>query len=1343
MDPRRRLPVLAIASLVLTGIGIADVVVAERSAALEAPDDPVVAAEVQRLGGVADRAFAAGNHADAEVALRQLLVICQAENGPADPCVASLRGQIATVLYMQGRYADARQQFESALELARTAHGQDSIEVADLCHGLGRSMFQQRRAEEAEAPLRCAVDVSARVRGKEDPQTLLAMNDLAGDLVWQGRNADAEPIFAAVLAARQGTLGEVHAETAASHFHLATSIAAQGRYDQAQGHYLQALEASRRVNGEEHPDTATYYDALAGVLDELGRPAEATPLHSRALEIRRRVLGEEHVETATGYANLAYNLGELGRHAEAQPLYERALAIELRELGADHPSVATTYNNLASCVAAQGRYAEAEPLFRRALALRIAALGDDHPDTASSYGNLAWNLDQQGRYPEALPLHERALAIRRQALGEFHPDTASSHAAVGSNLQARGRVEEAQPHLERSLEIRRRVYGDEHRETANACENLSANLQVQGRAAEAEPLAREALAIQVRALGERHPDTASAYANLGLVLQSLGRYYEAAPLFSRALEILIDAHGEQHPWTATAYLTVGYNLFLQERHAEADRMYGRCLAIRRQVLGEDHPDTAVAYNNIAVNLSDQGRYAEALPVHRKVLEIRRRVLGEEHPQTATALDNLARNLLALDEIEEAESLSRQALEVSRRVLGESHPDTATRYLGLAKILYRTGRDAEAARYGEQALAIRRESLGATHPDTELSLIDVASMQLRVPGGTGAALDHARDATRILRTRRGRTGADRLDEAQGLREARAVSFHYLLLADIDWQRASESPGDSSELQEESFAALQDATASSAGAALAQMGARFGAGDQELAQRVRQRQDLASRAAAIDAAILQALGDGQANSRARTQQLRADAAATQVELNQVDNLLRERFPEYFALVSPDALGTSELQPLLRDNEALVLLVAGLRGTHVHAVTPRGTKWVRSAWDYRQVEAAVERLRCDLDPGRCRASAGVAGDAASRGARRTDAPERAQPRLGPSYDLETAYELYAQLFEPIRDVLAGISNLYVVTTGPLSSLPLAVLVTRPPPAGANLSDPDVLRQAPWLLRDFAITTLPSVSSLKSLRRYAGGSNAPTDAKSLEFLGFGDPVFAGDAAAGRGSTRALDLFGGTAAGGSGLADPEMLRRSFQPLPGTRVELEAMRAAFAPGAEVRLGTQATEGAVKRSPLAQARVLAFATHGLVAGEIDGIAEPGLLFTPPQVATEDDDGLLTASEVAQLRLGADWVLLSACNTAAPDGTPGADALSGLARAFFYAGARSLLVSHWPVRDDVASRLTVDAIRRQQADATGGRGEAVRQAQLAVLQSPATPAFAHPSAWAPFSLVGEGI
>ena len=171
------------------------------------------------------------------------------------------------------------------------------------------------------------------------------------------------------------------------------------------------------------------------------------------------------------------------------------------------------------------------------------------------------------------------------------------------------------------------------------------------------------------------------------------------------------------------------------------------------------------------------------------------------------------------------------------------------------------------------------------------------------------------------------------------------------------------------------------------------------------------------------------------------------------------------------------------------------------------------------------------------------------------------------------------------------------------------------------------------------------------------------------------------------------------------------------------------------------LGSEATETRIKRMPLNDYKVLAFATHGLVAGDFKGLAEPALVLTPPARDSEHDDGLLTASEVAQLKLDADWVILSACNTAAADGTPGAEGLSGLAKAFFYAGSRALLVSHWLVVSDAAVKITTRMLA-EAAKPDVGRAEAHRRAMLALIDDEDIPNYAHPMFWAPFVVVGEG-
>jgi len=352
---------------------------------------------------------------------------------------------------------------------------------------------------------------------------------------------------------------------------------------------------------------------------------------------------------------------------------------------------------------------------------------------------------------------------------------------------------------------------------------------------------------------------------------------------------------------------------------------------------------------------------------------------------------------------------------------------------------------------------------------------------------------------------------------------------------------------------------------------------------------------------------------------------------------------------------------------------------------------------------------------------------------------------------FDRDAAHALYVDLVAPVEPAFAEAKKLYVVASGTLGGLPLGVLVTQAPLAGEDDADPVVLARTAWLADRYALTTLPAVSSLRAISRDA----AAPKAGAQSFLGFGDPVLLGGGGTTRGTTRGANadagprIFRGVDAQGLALADPSTLRTQMAPLPGTRVELAAMAAAMhAPSDALHLGEAATEAAVKASKeLPISRVVAFATHGLLPREVRGLDEPGLVFTPPQNASPQDDGVLAASEAATLSLSADWLILSACNTAAADGSAAGDSLSGLARAFLYAGARALLVSHWRVRDDVTAVLTVETLRNRDG---GSRAQSLQHAMHAVrtgnlsdgTRLPGwTPGWAHPSAWAPFVVVSD--
>lgn len=128
--------------------------------------------------------------------------------------------------------------------------------------------------------------------------------------------------------------------------------------------------------------------------------------------------------------------------------------------------------------------------------------------------------------------------------------------------------------------------------------------------------------------------------------------------------------------------------------------------------------------------------------------------------------------------------------------------------------------------------------------------------------------------------------------------------------------------------------------------------------------------------------------------------------------------------------------------------------------------------------------------------------------------------------------------------------------------------------------------------------------------------------------------------------------------------------------------------------------------------------------------------------PPETGTDEDNGLLEASEIAQLNFNADRVILAACNTAAADGTLGAEGLSGLAKAFFYAGSRALLVSQWAVDSEATVALTTGTLKALEAEPHIGRAGALRRAMLALMNDPERPEYADPYYWAPFMVVGEG-
>jgi CHAT domain-containing protein len=325
-------------------------------------------------------------------------------------------------------------------------------------------------------------------------------------------------------------------------------------------------------------------------------------------------------------------------------------------------------------------------------------------------------------------------------------------------------------------------------------------------------------------------------------------------------------------------------------------------------------------------------------------------------------------------------------------------------------------------------------------------------------------------------------------------------------------------------------------------------------------------------------------------------------------------------------------------------------------------------------------------------------------------------------PAFDIADAQKLYQITLGGVASAMDGVKALVVAPAGPLLSLPFEVLLTGPADA-ARLAD------APWLVRKFTLAHVPAPSNFVSLRKIATGSRA-----SHPWFGFGDfrPVTL---------AQAEKSFSGP-----GCGESAKLLAGLPPLPYARKELEAARALLGADASDELvGPAFTAQGVLKTRLKDYRILQFSTHALLPAELRCQSEPAIVTSAPPNATDASGALLTASEVVGLDLDADLVILSACNSGGPGGTTAGESLSGLARAFFYAGARSLAVTHWSVNDQVAAFLVVDTLRRMKENPNLGIAGALRNAQLAMLADAGKglPAeIAHPFFWAPFAVIGEG-
>ena len=388
----------------------------------------------------------------------------------------------------------------------------------------------------------------------------------------------------------------------------------------------------------------------------------------------------------------------------------------------------------------------------------------------------------------------------------------------------------------------------------------------------------------------------------------------------------------------------------------------------------------------------------------------------------------------------------------------------------------------------------------------------------------------------------------------------------------------------------------------------------------------------------------------------------------------------------------LSLATIQKQIKSDEALIAYYFTSNNLHVAIIDSNGTQFETINTNNQKINTIIKNIRASLEIG--------------------------NDKKIKDFSVLQSKILYNEILDPVIKKIKNKNNLIIIPHKSLLSIPFELLIDE-----AGVDKNNDYKNINWLVNKFSISYYPSIHSFYSLRTI-------TQAKSSkDFAGFGDPKFT------KKTVASSDIKFNNFFLRNGIANKKELLK-FEELPETKDELTYLSKIFQNGSDLYLGKDFTESKVKNLKLDQYKVISFATHAVLANEVNNIAEPGIILTPPDEPNEINDGVLTVSEIQKLKLAADTVILSACNTAGKDGNADADGLSGLASAFFHAGAKSLMVTHWSVETNSAVKIMTDTFKN--FDKNISLSQSLTLAKRDMIKNEST---SHPLFWAPFVIVGD--
>ena len=1009
-------------------------------------------------------------------------------------------------------------------------------------------------------------------------------------------------------------------------------------------------------------------------------------------------------------ANESLWLEVQGKYDEALPLAEKLLALREKVLGADHPDVGAALNFLAGVYFDKGEFKRAEPLYLRALTIREKAFGKENLDVAESVNDLAVTYLNLAEYERALPLYQRALELFMKLLGPDDMQIPRSLNNLAGLYQHKGEYSQAEPLYRRALTMQEKKLGAEHLDVAESLGKLASLYRDTGDYTKAEPLHLRALALREKLLGQEHPDVAESLNNLGLLYNEMGDYTKAELLYQRALEMREKTLGPDHPFLATTLSNLAALYWDKGDLLKVEPLQLRAIAIKEKVFGKEHPDLANSLNILAGLYRDTGNYDASEKLHQRALAMREKLLGEHH-ETALSLFSFAKLYQLEGKAGQAESLYKRSLTILEKTVGGEHPFVVQAVNGLASLYSSQGKYNEAEALYNRALKIEERTLNADAPDMARTLSSLSFIAW-AKGNKSQAVAQLHRALEISDQNLNRNllfGSER----------QKASYLNLFADDLNNAVAlhtQAAPQDATALdlamttllrrKGRGLDAMTDAVGTLRRRANSQDQAKFD-----------QVAELRSRLATLT--LRGAEATPSATYRAQLKQLEDQAEKLEIELSSrsaefrtqtqsvTRAMIQAALPKGAALVEfvrYEAVSRERTLPLINKGNPTNSAAGGAKGTDktkggsqaryaVYVLTANGNPQWADLGEAGAIEQAITSWRQAL-----------------RDPQRTDTKRLVR---GLAY----------RLMRPVQTMIGEAKHLLISPDGALNLIPFAALVDE---------------QDKYLVENYSISYL---TSGRDLLRLQTARTSRGEAVVVADPDFGDPpvVLASNNASRKGEVR--------------LDQSKVL---FTPLAKTRTEARALMDLL-PKSTLLTKTQATEAALRQ--LHGPRILHIATHGFfleeneAAAETRGVAGTRLgkwvakvnnpllrsglaLAGANQGKNGDDDGILTALEAAGLDLwGTKLVVLSACDTGVGEIKNG-EGVYGLRRAFVLAGAESELMSLWPVSDSSTSDLMISYYKGLQQGQ--GRGEALRQAQLQMLQNKDRQ---HPFYWASFIQSGE--